>query len=352
MLKTTLIVQKNKAHDTELKYKRVLGAQPEIDKMQKPSLNVKIPDNLKVATQYAMKNKPSFLIKENYPESDLKISINKMDGEIKDLKEVRDEVIKVLEISLKTNEMVEKQLKNIKEYDKLSYNRLEQCKKEYILGKRSLLDFISTQNDITNSRMKAIIAEYKQLFTKYKILDSMGLLITALNETQDGYMSKLKSENDTDVEKIFKSVKVEADGDNDGIVDSKDSCKDTPEGFNVDKQGCIISKTMRLNFAQNSSYFSKEAIPKIRKFAKFLKQNPQYKIKIIGHTSSDGFKKYNRWLSKKRADRIMSGLAYNGIDKSRMSSIGRGEAELLTDDSTVEGMRINRRVEIEIIRNK
>lgn len=83
----------------------------------------------------------------------------------------------------------------------------------------------------------------------------------------------------------------------------------------------------------------------IKEIAAALKENPAVRIKITGHTSSDGNDAANLELSKKRAAAVKDALAATyGIDASRMETEGKGEAEPVADNKTNEGRLQNRRV--------
>ena len=77
-----------------------------------------------------------------------------------------------------------------------------------------------------------------------------------------------------------------------------------------------------------------------------LKQNPDLKVSVEGHTDNVGSDKSNKTLSENRAKSVMTALISGGIDKSRLSSKGWGETKPVGDNSTEDGRFKNRRVEI------
>jgi outer membrane protein OmpA-like peptidoglycan-associated protein len=81
-----------------------------------------------------------------------------------------------------------------------------------------------------------------------------------------------------------------------------------------------------------------------------LKENPQYKIKIAGHTDNVGSAEFNKQLSEKRAAAVVEYLKKKGIDSRRLSSVGFGEEKpLASNDDEKEGRELNRRTEFEIV---
>lgn len=153
--------------------------------------------------------------------------------------------------------------------------------------------------------------------------------------------------------KTPKSVVVDKDGcpldsDNDGILDYKDKCPKTLEGLKVDLNGCPLSSSLKLNFNSSSDKILTESYPEIQRFAKFLKENPNYKVEIIGHTDSSGKAVSNMELSQKRAAATKRALVAEGIEESRIKSSGLGELQPIETNRTKEGRLVNRRIEIKL----
>jgi len=69
----------------------------------------------------------------------------------------------------------------------------------------------------------------------------------------------------------------------------------------------------------------------------------------VGHTDSIGTDAYNQKLSVRRAEAVKAYLVNKGIDKSRVYTEGKGEAQPVADNKTKEGRAKNRRVEIEVV---
>ncbi|MFQ5568080.1 MAG: OmpA family protein [Rhodothermales bacterium] len=69
-------------------------------------------------------------------------------------------------------------------------------------------------------------------------------------------------------------------------------------------------------------------------------------IVIEGHTSSEGTEDYNQSLSERRARAVVDDLVRRGIDASRITASGKGEAEPIAPNSDENGRSLNRRVEV------
>jgi len=79
---------------------------------------------------------------------------------------------------------------------------------------------------------------------------------------------------------------------------------------------------------------------------KLMKNNPDLKIEIQGHTDNTGSADHNLDLSTRRADRVRKFLLLYGIEAPRMVSKGYGEEKPVAPNGTEEGRAKNRRVEL------
>ncbi len=73
------------------------------------------------------------------------------------------------------------------------------------------------------------------------------------------------------------------------------------------------------------------------------------KIRIEGHTDNRGGKARNLKLSKERAESVVEYLVKNGIEASRLSAEGHGDARPIAPNLTARGRELNRRVEFVIV---
>ncbi|MCF6340672.1 MAG: OmpA family protein [Sulfurimonas sp.] len=140
----------------------------------------------------------------------------------------------------------------------------------------------------------------------------------------------------------------ELDSDDDGIVDSKDRCPNTSKDFVVDGYGCPQTATLKVNFSTGKFNINQNLIDDLQSFALFLKENKGYDLTIYGYTDSTGKLATNQILSQKRADAVKEVLTRYGISATRMTSIGKGEADPVASNKTKEGRAQNRRIEVEL----
>ena len=145
------------------------------------------------------------------------------------------------------------------------------------------------------------------------------------------------------------SIKINApDLDRDGITDKIDQCPATPCNFTVDKYGCPVKTTLKVNFATNSAEIRGSSQFQVSKFAQYLLQNRGSMVKIFGYTDSRGSNKKNLQLSKRRANAIVYALQAQGVSPARLQAFGRGESMPIASNKTADGRAMNRRIEAEL----
>jgi OOP family OmpA-OmpF porin len=104
--------------------------------------------------------------------------------------------------------------------------------------------------------------------------------------------------------------------------------------------------SFNLNFDFDKYSITEEMTPILSRAKALLEQDPAASYVISGHTDSTGTDAYNQGLSERRANSVMNWLTANGVGADRMEAVGYGESQPKYDNTTKEGRRLNRRVEI------
>lgn len=106
-----------------------------------------------------------------------------------------------------------------------------------------------------------------------------------------------------------------------------------------------------IEFLPGTSDFLQSAEPKLRRLRDFLALNAGVKIEIQGHVHSNGENTFEaQKLSEARAKRVYNYLVENGIDKSRMTTIGFGNTmPIFPNAKFASEEQANRRVEIKVL---
>ncbi|MCB0272016.1 MAG: OmpA family protein [Bdellovibrionales bacterium] len=102
-------------------------------------------------------------------------------------------------------------------------------------------------------------------------------------------------------------------------------------------------------FDTGSSNLKNDATTSLNNFAGVLKQYPENKLTIEGHTDSTGTMAINQRLSEQRALSVKNHLHFQGVDNTRMTTHGYADSKPVANNATAEGRAQNRRVEIIIV---
>ena len=150
------------------------------------------------------------------------------------------------------------------------------------------------------------------------------------------------------------------DSDGDGVMDGKDLCPATPG--TVENKGCpkaepntnnpsninnqIALLATSIYFDTNSDRIKSISFSTIDKIVKLMKQVPNVKFLIEGHTDDRNSDRYNLYLSQRRANAVRKYMIKEGINSDNLSSKGFGESRPKFSNENAGGRQLNRRVEI------
>lgn len=414
LAKANLIVQENTLENILQKMKRVLGRDVNPKNLSVPAFNVKLPQNLDIATQYAMLHNPSLLVSDYniklaqaaykkdkssfLPSVDLEVkqAINKnlsaVEGEdnrfsamvyltynlfngysdstqrqknistihqeIQIKNKLRREVIEGISLSWISNEKISQQLIHLKDYEKFANKTLTLYSKEYDLGRRSLLDLLSAQNDYTGSKSQIVEAKYNALFAKYRILDAMGTLVESISQENNniayenvGLKGQAPKNND--------SLPIFFDTDNDLIPDNTDICSNSLSSELKNNFGCKdtdinpnIKSIERYNgflFESKSTNLTIDGQKRLNALIRQLKPYGLNKIEfdLFGNAKDDeSTEEEFLLLSKLRAKKIENELIKAGALSSKITIFAKSNTSPMYSDENKEFNKLNNRVDI------
>jgi len=404
--KSNLVVQENTLLDTSYNLHRIMGRFLDISRMSRPELNVIFPRSLEEATQYAIENNPSILVsnyniklaqatkkeKESsfYPQLDVEISqsynknlnvvefedsrfkamaylkynifngfadsanlqnsISKIHQEVEIKNTLRRQVIEGLNLSWAAYTKLQKQLEHLKAYKDFSEKTLTLYAKEYDLGRRSLLDLLSAQNDFIGSKSQIINTEYNILFSKYRILDAMGILVSSILGESDSSHSKVGLVVNSNYTQD--TLPIHLDKDNDLIVDDKDICNNSLNATMKNIYGCSfednsthsIERYSGFLFDGNSQMPTSDTKEKIDKLLKQLKPYGYQNIHItlLGNSFYDTTSnKELVELSYERANTIKSFFISAGFKPKSIDIIANGNTAPIFLEDEAKNNRVD-----------
>ncbi|AXY75583.1 OmpA family protein [Paraflavitalea soli] len=122
----------------------------------------------------------------------------------------------------------------------------------------------------------------------------------------------------------------------------------------TDERSLLVDQLMEVGravtndilFDVNSDRIKKESFSIINQLGDAMQKNPALKIRIIGHTDSDGDGAANLTLSQRRALAVKTYITENyAVAGLRIQTDGKGESQPVASNNNAEGKGKNRRVE-------
>ncbi|MFH7002969.1 OmpA family protein [Flavobacterium bizetiae] len=153
------------------------------------------------------------------------------------------------------------------------------------------------------------------------------------------------------------------DADKDGVADKDDDC---PTVYGpASNRGCpeVTTEALEdLKVQARAVYFNsgkatfktgdKETPARLDAIKEILKNYPNAKFSIEGHTDSTGSAKINDKLSQDRANAVMNALIERGVNPENLVAKGFGSSQPVASNKTAAGKAQNRRTEIRHIGSK
>lgn len=103
--------------------------------------------------------------------------------------------------------------------------------------------------------------------------------------------------------------------------------------------------TRGIHFESGKAVVRPESFGVLKEIAAMMKDHPDLRFTVEGHTDSDGDEAYNKDLSERRAAAVRNALVQMGTDDGRFETAGWGESKPSDTNDTPEGKANNRRVE-------
>jgi uncharacterized protein (TIGR03382 family) len=158
----------------------------------------------------------------------------------------------------------------------------------------------------------------------------------------------------------------ELDNDKDSVADAADKCPAEPETINGvdDSDGCPdkgevkvlvegekIVILEKVYFATSKDVILARSFSLLQQVGAVLRANPHItKVRVEGHTDSQGADAANQDLSQRRANSVRKRLIeQEGVEAGRLEAVGYGETKPVDTNNTAKGRENNRRVEFTIL---
>ena len=413
LARANLVVQENNLKSSAYNLEKLLGRHLKPNELEEVELKIELPKTREEAIETAFANNPSLLVAEYnikqaeaafkqsespfYPRIDIEASANynknlsavagnddsykgmvylsynffsgfkdeatkkkniskiHQENEIKN--KLKRDVVEKINLAWTANIELQRQLNRLKEYKDFSFKTLKLYAKEYDLGRRSLLDLLTAQNDYINAKAQIISIEYALLESKFRILDAMGTLVqTVMGDTKSIYSNvnlaggKNASKED--------ALPVHYDTDNDLIVNRYDICdnsliKDVQDIYgckNEKEKAAMIKRYSWFLFEDHHRYlFEKDDFdPKaLEELKKMIKQASFYgfknlKVEIFGNAFDTAKSpKELKKLSQQRADYVKKLFIDAGAKEENIKTYANGDTAPLFSNDDIRNNRVD-----------
>jgi OOP family OmpA-OmpF porin len=175
----------------------------------------------------------------------------------------------------------------------------------------------------------------------------------ALHEVDDKATAGIKqaqSAADSAAQNAQNATKAAGDADTaaNDAVHRADSLDSVVKGLDNYKQMADVT----VNFGFDKYNLTKDEQAKLDQFAQQLGSAKSYILEVTGGTDSTGSSEYNYALSNRRADSVVQYLASKyGVAAHRFYLIGIGKDKEVAPNTTAEGRKENRRVQVQLLSN-
>jgi outer membrane protein OmpA-like peptidoglycan-associated protein len=147
-----------------------------------------------------------------------------------------------------------------------------------------------------------------------------------------------------------------------GLMDKPEQPSEIPTkrgpGRKTDEPSSSISFARRapleltIYFERDSNDLQPSEIAKLDQVAEIMRQQPQARLLLAGYTDSIGSSDYNVMIAESRASSVKFYLVAKGVDPLQIVVVGKGARDFVATNDSEEGRSLNRRVEIQIDRNR
>jgi outer membrane protein OmpA-like peptidoglycan-associated protein len=123
------------------------------------------------------------------------------------------------------------------------------------------------------------------------------------------------------------------------------------ESASIKRDQDVLELTFKSDvmFDTNSSVLKPGAYSELDRVCQVLNKYPQCRIRIEGHTDSQGSEDYNMNLSQQRAESVKNALVQRNVDPARLQAVGMGKGQPIASNDNEGGRQLNRRVTMKII---
>lgn len=102
-------------------------------------------------------------------------------------------------------------------------------------------------------------------------------------------------------------------------------------------------------FEEGSATLTPQSDASVGQLASVLREKPNSRVRIAGHTDATGDANANRQLAQRRAEAVRSALVEDGISANRVDVAAAGAEQPVASNNTQQGRDMNRRIEVQVL---
>ncbi|NOQ31433.1 MAG: TolC family outer membrane protein [Helicobacteraceae bacterium] len=168
----------------------------------------------------------------------LQQAISQVQKEISAQDDLKRQVIEQISLAHTSHMKLQEKMKHLLKYKEYSFLTLDLYTKEYDLGRRSLLDLLTAQNDLISAKKQIAEGNFEILYSKYKILDAIGMLVIEVLKEENPSLANVglsKTKNNITDD----TISINNDYDNDKILNNIDISSNSKKDDKINSYGYI-----------------------------------------------------------------------------------------------------------------
>jgi OOP family OmpA-OmpF porin len=206
-------------------------------------------------------------------------------------------------------------------------------------------NFVTVKGKVINKKDSSALPAVTVYFEKLPYYDDMGMTKSASDgafefSMADGVNYNFRIEGVSGYESFEEQILITADSEGLAQLLLQVQPEELEELIRLDN----------LNFNRGSATILPSSYQSLNEFINYINQRPEVLIQLEGHTDPAGNPEANMRLSQARVESVAEYLSSNGLKKNRITTKAFGGTQPLSTETTDEAKRLNRRVEVRLIR--
>lgn len=212
---------------------------------------------------------------------------------------------------------------------------------------------IEEKTEASNITIKYDVGGYENVFTlKDTRTDKIITGTIVINDSTGGYHETPYTYEFDELQDIYVKAKAPGYLEFDAVITASEL--ESQELIIIPMVPLEVGTTVNLDnvlFYQGTANFIEGSEKELEKVVTMMKENPNMRILIKGHTDNVGIASLNQALSEERVNVVIEYLNNKGIESDRLEGKGFGGSDPIAPNDSEANRQLNRRVEFTILKN-